>query len=185
MGMPSETERIGFGSMINLRELPPGPIDQFTTDELTSFVANISLFKRGRPSFEQAALLERMSEAMDELKTRGVHSVAMSNWNFGHESKPLEVECIDNRHDPSTPTMVHWYVPRDREAHAAKYQQQYRDYVARFERGDRRKGWVRFLVRRPVAAIATIFQGKPLPDKWRRKPLDEIDYWGERFGLFR
>ncbi len=184
MDMQPETERVGFGSLINLRELPPGPIDRFSTDELTSFVANISLFKRGRPSHEQEALLNRMSEAMDELKTRGVHSVALSNWNFGRESKPLEVECIDHRHDPSETTIQHWYVPRDREARMAKLQQRYMDYVVRFERSDRRRGWVRFLVRHPITALKAMFNGQPLPSTWRREPLSEIDYWGEQFRTF-
>ncbi len=72
-----------------VRELPPGPADQCTTEELTSFVANISLFTRGKGHQEQKMLRARMLEASEVLKARGIPFVAMAHWNFGHaERKP-------------------------------------------------------------------------------------------------
>lgn len=44
--MPPQTKSQGTanGPLSMVRELPLGPAHQFTTEELTSFVANISLF---------------------------------------------------------------------------------------------------------------------------------------------
>ncbi len=46
MNLTAELSRIGPLSMV--RELPPGPVEQCTTEALTNFVANISLFTRGK-----------------------------------------------------------------------------------------------------------------------------------------
>ena len=80
---------------------------------------------------------------------------------------------------PSHPT--HWCVLTNREERAAAMQRQYLDYVVRFERSDRRRGWLRFLVRKPLAASCALFKGRPLPREWRRDPLREDDFWAERY----
>ena len=76
---------------------------------------------------------------------------------------------------------THWCVLINREERAAAMQRQYLDYVVRFERSDRRKGWLRFLVRNPLAASYALFKGRPLPTKWRRDPLREDDFLAERY----
>jgi hypothetical protein len=86
-----------------VRELPPGPAHQFTTEELTSFVANISLFTRGRAPQEKERLLARMREAMDVLKARGIPFVEMAHWNFGTSRRDAGASKDDTRHDPD------WY----------------------------------------------------------------------------
>lgn len=86
-----------------VRELPPGPLEQCTTEELTSFVANISLFTRGRAPQEKERLLARMREAMDVLKARGIPFVEIAHWNFGPAGRKPDVPPNDTRHDPD------WY----------------------------------------------------------------------------
>ena len=71
MANESDSRTIPDGPLSMVRELPPGPLEQCTTEELTSFVANISLFTRGRAPQEKERLLARMREAMDVLKARG------------------------------------------------------------------------------------------------------------------
>ena len=103
--MPNESDSrtIPDGPLSMVRELPPGPAHQFTTEELTSFVANISLFTRGRAPQEKERLLARMREAMDVLKARGIPFVEMAHWNFGPDSRRNAVPPNDTRYDPD------WY----------------------------------------------------------------------------
>ena len=103
--MPNESDSrtIPDGPLSMVRELPPGPVEQCTTEELTSFVANISLFTRGRAPQEKERLLARMREAMDVLKARGIPFVEMAHWNFGPDSRRNAVPPNDTRYDPD------WY----------------------------------------------------------------------------
>ncbi len=103
--MPPQTKSQGTanGPLSMVRELPPGPAHQFTTEELTSFVANISLFTRGRAPQEKERLLARMREAMDVLKARGIPFVEMAHWNFGTSRRDAGASKDDTRHDPD------WY----------------------------------------------------------------------------
>ena len=103
--MPNESDSrtIPDGPLSMVRELPPGPVEQCTTEELTSFVANISLFTRGKEPQEQERRLDRMSEALDELKARGIPFVEMAHWNFGPDSRRNAVPPNDTRYDPD------WY----------------------------------------------------------------------------
>ena len=103
--MPPQTKSQGTanGPLSMVRELPPGPAHQFTTEELTSFVANISLFTRGRAPQEKERLLARMREAMDVLKARGIPFVEIAHWNFGPASRKSDVPPNDTRYDPD------WY----------------------------------------------------------------------------
>ena len=103
--MPTQLESrdTANGPLSMVRELPPGPAHQFTTEELTSFVANISLFTRGRAPQEQDRLRTRMREAMDVLKARGIPFVEMAHWNFGTSRRDAGAPKDDTRHDPE------WY----------------------------------------------------------------------------
>ena len=103
--MPPQTKSQGTanGPLSMVRELPPGPAHQCTTEELTSFVANISLFTRGRAPQEKERLLARMREAMDVLKARGIPFVEIAHWNFGPASRKSDVPPNDTRYDPD------WY----------------------------------------------------------------------------
>ena len=103
--MPNESDSrtIPDGPLSMVRELPPGPVEQCTTEELTSFVANISLFTRGRAPQEKERLLARMREAMDVLNARGISFVEMAHWNFGHDSRRNAIPPNDTRYDPD------WY----------------------------------------------------------------------------
>ena len=103
--MPNESDSrtIPDGPLSMVRELPPGPVEQCTTEALTNFVANISLFTRGKEPQEQERRLDRMSEALDELKARGIPFVEMAHWNFGPDSRRNAVPPNDTRYDPD------WY----------------------------------------------------------------------------
>ena len=103
--MPNESDSrtIPDGPLSMVRELPPGPVEQCTTEELTNFVANISLFTRGKEPQEQERRLDRMSEALDELKARGIPFVELAHWNFGPDSRRNAVPPNDTRYDPD------WY----------------------------------------------------------------------------
>lgn len=182
-----------------VRELPPGPADQCTTEELINFVANISLFTRGREPHEKDRLHARCKEASDVLKARGIPYVAMAHWNFGPSSR--EPRVPRDHYDPD------WYKrPSDaqnqigvgvrrsaeatqdpqeslieyRQRRAAASHQQYLDYVKRFERLEKRKGWLRYMVRHPLAALIAMARRKPLPNDWYRQPLNEWDYEMEK-----
>ena len=103
MANESDSRTIPDGPLSMVRELPPGPLEQCTTEELTSFVANISLFTRGRAPQEKERLLARMREAMDVLKARGIPFVEMAHWNFGTSRRDAGAPKDDTRHDPE------WY----------------------------------------------------------------------------
>lgn len=103
MANESDSRTIPDGPLSMVRELPPGPADQCTTQELTNFVANISLFTRGKEPQEQERLRARMREALDVLKARGIPFVAMAHWNFGPASRKSDVPPNDTRYDPD------WY----------------------------------------------------------------------------
>lgn len=103
MANESDSRTIPDGPLSMVRELPPGPVEQCTTEELTNFVANISLFTRGKEPQEQERRLDRMSEALDELKARGIPFVEMAHWNFGPDSRRNAVPPNDTRYDPD------WY----------------------------------------------------------------------------
>ena len=103
MPIVSDSRTIPDGPLSMVRELPPGPVEQCTTEELTNFVANISLFTRGKEPQEQERRLDRMSEALDELKARGIPFVEMAHWNFGPDSRRNAVPPNDTRYDPD------WY----------------------------------------------------------------------------
>ena len=103
--MPPQTKSrdTANGPLSMVRELPPGPADQCTTQELTNFVANISLFTRGKEPHEKERLRARMREAMDVLKARGIPFVEIAHWNFGPASRKSDVPPNDTRYDPD------WY----------------------------------------------------------------------------
>ena len=103
--MPTQLESrdTANGPLSMVRELPPGPAEQCTTEALTNFVANISLFTRGRAPQEQDRLRTRMREAMDVLNARGISFVEMAHWNFGHDSRRNAIPPNDTRYDPD------WY----------------------------------------------------------------------------
>ena len=103
--MPTQLESrdTANGPLSMVRELPPGPAEQCTTEVLTNFVANISLFTRGRAPQEQDRLRTRMREAMDVLNARGISFVEMAHWNFGHDSRRNAIPPNDTRYDPD------WY----------------------------------------------------------------------------
>ena len=103
MANESDSRTIPDGPLSMVRELPPGPVEQCTTEALTNFVANISLFTRGKEPQEQERRLDRMSEALDELKARGIPFVEMAHWNFGPDSRRNAVPPNDTRYDPD------WY----------------------------------------------------------------------------
>ena len=103
MANESDSRTIPDGPLSMVRELPPGPVEQCTTEELTNFVANISLFRRGKEPQEQERRLDRMSEALHELKARGIPFVEMAHWNFGPDSRRNAVPPNDTRYDPD------WY----------------------------------------------------------------------------
>ena len=103
MANESDSRTIPDGPLSMVRELPPGPVEQCTTEELTSFVANISLFTRGRAPQEKERLLARMCEALDVLKARGIPFVEIAHWNFGPASRKSDVPPNDTRYDPD------WY----------------------------------------------------------------------------
>ena len=99
--MPTQLESrdTANGPLSMVRELPPGPAEQCTTEALTNFVANISLFTRGRVPQEQDRLRTRMREAMDVLKARGIPFVEIAHWNFGPASRKSDVPPNDTRYD--------------------------------------------------------------------------------------
>jgi hypothetical protein len=115
------------------------------------------------------------------------------SWNWGRKSSLSD----DTRHDvdwykrPSSKQNVlqgpadshppHWCYLTNREERVAKFQKQYLDYVARFERWDRRKGWMRYFARQPFQALRALCTAKPLPDTWRRQPMDEGEFYFKRF----
>lgn len=68
-----------------------------------------------------------------------------------------------------------------REEQAVVLRQKYLYYVARFERWDRRKAWLRFIVGRPMSALTILVKHEPLPVEWRRQPLNEDDFQHELF----
>ena len=103
--MPPQTKSrdTANGPLSMVRELPPGPADQCTTQELTNFVANISLFTRGKEPHEKERLRARMCEALDVLKARGIPCVEIAHWNFGPAGRKPDVPPNDTRYDPD------WY----------------------------------------------------------------------------
>lgn len=57
----------------------------------------------------------------------------------------------------------------------------YIDYVGRFHRRERLKGWVRYTVRHPLASLASMASKSGLPGEWCRQPLSESDWQAEIF----
>lgn len=92
-------------------------------------------------------------------------------------------QAPDLQHEPTGSHPPHWCYLTNREEREAKFQKQYLDYVSRFERWDKRKGWVRYFARQPLQALRALCTGKPLPATWRRQPMDEDTYLVE--GLTR
>lgn len=85
---------------------------------------------------------------------------------------------------PTTPapdTSTEWCTLIRRDEQKAALRQRYETYVARFERWDNRKGWLRFIVGNPVAALGAVVSRKPLPVEWCRAPLSEEDFVHELF----
>ena len=68
-----------------------------------------------------------------------------------------------------------------RDEQAAKLRHRYETYVARFERRDSRRGWLRFIVGNPVAALGALIRREALPAEWRRAPLSEEDFQHKLF----
>ena len=58
---------------------------------------------------------------------------------------------------------------------------QYIDYVRRFRRRERLKGWVRYTVHHPLASLASMVSKSGLPGEWFREPLCETDWLAKRF----
>ncbi len=59
--------------------------------------------------------------------------------------------------------------------------QRYLAYLVRFERWNKPKGWARFTLHRPLAAIAALSQGRELPSEWCRQPQSKDDFVTEIF----
>lgn len=55
-------------------------------------------------------------------------------------------------------------------------QQRYLDYLVRFERWNKPKGWARYMARHPMAALAALTRGRELPPEWCRQPMGEVDF---------
>jgi hypothetical protein len=53
--------------------------------------------------------------------------------------------------------------------------QRYLDYLVRFERWNKAKGWARYMAHRPLAALAALTRGRELPPEWCRQPMGEGD----------
>lgn len=85
-------------SRLNLT--PPLPVAELRNDELEFLVGSQALFARGQPPDVQAQVDERIRQAWDELKRRGVHQVPVTHWNFGKANeKPIDPSLYDE----------HWY----------------------------------------------------------------------------
>lgn len=82
---------------------------------------------------------------------------------------------------PTSDAASDWCFLLRREEQAAALRQRYLHYVARFERRDNRRAWLRCIVGSPVDAMVTIVKRKPLPSEWRRQPLSEEDFQHELF----
>lgn len=63
-----------------------------------------------------------------------------------------------------------------REERDATLHQRYLAYLVRFERWNKPKGWVRFMARHPLAALAALTRGRKLPTEWCRQPMAEVDF---------
>ena len=64
----------------------------------------------------------------------------------------------------------------EREERNALLHQRYLDYLVRFERWNKPKGWARYMAHRPLAALAALTKGRELPPEWCRRPLSEVDF---------
>lgn len=82
---------------------------------------------------------------------------------------------------PTSNVVSDWCSLIRRGERAAALHQKYLHYVARFERWDKCKGWLRYVVDSPVTALAAIFNRRPLPSEWRRLPTSEEDFQLELF----
>lgn len=82
---------------------------------------------------------------------------------------------------PTSDAASDWCFLLRREEQAAALSQRYLRYVARFERRDNRRAWLRYIVGSPVTALSAIFKRKPLPLELRRQPLSEVDFQHELF----
>jgi len=82
---------------------------------------------------------------------------------------------------PASDVASEWCFLLRREEQAAALRQRYLHYVARFERRDNLRAWLRYIVGSPVTAMATIVKRKPLPSELRRQPLNEEDFQHELF----
>jgi hypothetical protein len=71
-----------------------------------------------------------------------------------------------NTHPP------HFCYLTQREERDAVMHQRYVDYLVRFERWNKPKGWARFMARHPLAALT---RGRELPPEWCHKPMGEVD----------
>ena len=54
--------------------------------------------------------------------------------------------------------------------------QRYLNYLVRFERWSKPKGWARYMARHPLAAMFALTKGGELPAEWCRQPLSEVDF---------
>ena len=63
-----------------------------------------------------------------------------------------------------------------REERDAVMHQRYLDYLVRFERWNKPKGWARYMAHRPLAALAALTKGGELPPKWCRQPSSVVDF---------
>lgn len=68
-----------------------------------------------------------------------------------------------------------------REERDAALHQSYLEYLVRFERWSRPKGWSRFMARHPLAALAALTRGRELPPEWCHQPLSRDDFVSEIF----
>lgn len=132
----------------------PLPLAELRNDELELLVGSRALFAKGQPPDVQTQVDERIRQAWDELQRRGANEASVVHWNFGRSDA------------------------RRKEQDAAVHKR-YLDYVARFERWSKLKGWARYIAHQPLAALTSTVKGGELPAEWHRQPLSEFDWFLE------
>lgn len=77
---------------------PPLPVAELRNDELELLVGSRALLTRGQPPEVQAQVDERIRQAWDELKRRGVHEVPVTHWHFGSARRTPPDASLHDQH---------------------------------------------------------------------------------------